>query len=46
MNKFIFLNYIYSLNNRIDDNNGLIHILIGPRQVGKTTPTLRIFAAL
>ncbi len=42
MNKFIYLNYIKDLHRRISEENGLIQVLIGPRQVGKTTSVLRL----
>lgn len=40
MKKFIYLKYIKDLRDRIDSDNGLIQVLIGPRQVGKTTSVL------
>jgi predicted AAA+ superfamily ATPase len=42
MKKLIYLSYINNLKNRIDQENGLIQVLIGPRQVGKTTSTLKL----
>jgi len=42
MKKFIYLKYIKDLKDRIDSDNGLIQVLIGPRQVGKTTSVLRL----
>lgn len=42
MKKVIYLNYINKLKERIDQDNGLIQVLIGPRQVGKTTSILKL----
>ena len=42
MKKFIYLNYINMLKRRIDQKKDLIHVLVGPRQVGKTTSVLRL----
>lgn len=42
MNHFIYLNYIKRLKKNIDANNGLIQVLLGPRQVGKTTSILKL----
>jgi predicted AAA+ superfamily ATPase len=42
MKNFIYLNYIKNLKARIDDKNGLIQVLLGPRQVGKTTSVLKL----
>lgn len=40
--KIIYLNYINTLKGRIDENKGLIQVLVGPRQVGKTTSVLKL----
>ncbi|MBC7742056.1 MAG: ATP-binding protein [Bdellovibrionaceae bacterium] len=40
MEKTIKLNYINSLSSNLEKNNGLIQVLTGPRQVGKTTSIL------
>jgi hypothetical protein len=42
MKKFIYLNYIKTLRGRINEKNGLIQVLVGPRQVGKTTSVLKL----
>lgn len=42
MKKFIYLKYIKALKDRINQKNGLIQVLVGPRQVGKTTSILRL----
>lgn len=42
MKPFIYLNYSKELQKRIDETNGLIQVLLGPRQVGKTTSVLRL----
>jgi predicted AAA+ superfamily ATPase len=42
MNKFIYLTYINKLKASIDSGNGLIQVLLGPRQVGKTTSILKL----
>ncbi len=42
MKNFIYLNYINKLNENINSNNGLIQVLLGPRQVGKTTSILKL----
>jgi predicted AAA+ superfamily ATPase len=40
--KFVQLKYIHILKDAIKADNGLIQVLIGPRQVGKTTSLLRM----
>lgn len=42
MNKVIKLNYINEIERKIASNNDLIQVLIGPRQVGKTTSILEL----
>ncbi|MGZ3743149.1 MAG: ATP-binding protein [Pseudobdellovibrionaceae bacterium] len=42
MGKFIYTNYINNLRDNIITNNGLIQVLLGPRQVGKTTSILKL----
>lgn len=42
MNKIIYLNYINELRQRIDEKSSLIQVILGPRQVGKTTTTLKL----
>lgn len=42
MENFIYLNYINKLKSNIKLNNGLIQVLLGPRQVGKTTSILKL----
>lgn len=42
MNKFIYLNHINNLKNNINTDSGLIQVLLGPRQVGKTTSILKL----
>lgn len=42
MEKIIYLRYIKQLQDRIDQNNSLVQVLIGPRQVGKTTSVLKL----
>ena len=42
MEKFVYLSYIKHLKNRIEDKNGLVQVLVGPRQVGKTTSILKL----
>ena len=42
MKSLINLSYINSLKDKIDQNNGFIQVLIGPRQVGKTTSVLEL----
>lgn len=42
MKNIIYLKYINALKDRIEDKNGLIQVLLGPRQVGKTTSTLKL----
>ncbi len=45
MNKVIKLSFIDMLEINLSQNNGLIQVLIGPRQVGKTTTVLHFFKA-
>lgn len=40
MVKQIYLNYINELKRKIESDSGLIQVLLGPRQVGKTTSVL------
>lgn len=42
MNKHVYLNYIGDLCDSIRGPNPLIQVLLGPRQVGKTTSTLKL----
>lgn len=42
MNKFIYLSYINKLKTNLKAHNGLIQVLLGPRQVGKTTSILKL----
>lgn len=42
MNRIIYLSYINKLKERIDLKNGLLQVLVGPRQVGKTTSVLKL----
>jgi len=42
MKNFIYLSYINVLKDRIDANRGLLQVLVGPRQVGKTTSVLKL----
>lgn len=42
MKKVIFLSYIEELKRRIDSNTALVQVILGPRQVGKTTTTLKL----
>jgi predicted AAA+ superfamily ATPase len=42
MKKRIYLNYIRVLQERIDSKSGLVQVILGPRQVGKTTTTLKL----
>jgi len=42
MKKVIKLSYINELHEKIDQKNNLIQVLIGPRQVGKTTSILKL----
>lgn len=42
MDHFIYLNNIVKLKNNIQSKNGLIQVLLGPRQVGKTTSILQL----
>jgi len=42
MDKIIYLNYIKVLQSRLDSNSGLVQVLLGPRQVGKTTTLLKL----
>lgn len=42
MSKVIYLNYIKALQERIDSDSGLVQVLLGPRQVGKTTTVLKL----
>jgi uncharacterized protein len=41
MSKTIYLNYINKLRDRLNAGSNLIQIVLGPRQVGKTTTTLK-----
>ena len=42
MSKEIYLNYINKLHSNINAKTGLIQVLLGPRQVGKTTTVLKL----
>jgi uncharacterized protein len=42
MKKAIYLNYINVLKDRLDRRAGLIQVILGPRQVGKTTTFLKL----
>ena len=42
MKKVINLNFISTLKKRIDSRTGLVQVILGPRQVGKTTTTLKL----
>lgn len=42
MAKIIYLSYINKLKTRIDADQGFIQVLLGPRQVGKTTTVLKL----
>lgn len=42
MTKTIYLNYINQLRTRIDSNTSLLQVILGPRQVGKTTTVLKL----
>lgn len=42
MNNFIYLSYINELKSNVAAQNGLIQVLLGPRQVGKTTSILKL----
>jgi len=42
MNNIISLNFISKLKERIDSNITLIQVVLGPRQVGKTTTVLKL----
>lgn len=42
MSRIIYLNYIKKLQERIDSNSGLVQVLLGPRQVGKSTTLLKL----
>lgn len=44
MKKFIYLSWIKDLKQRLDAKSGLIQVLVGPRQVGKTTSVLRLIS--
>lgn len=42
MKKTIYLKYIKQLQEKINSDNNLIQVLLGPRQVGKTTTLLKL----
>lgn len=42
MGKVIYLNYTKVLRDRIEAKNDLVQVLLGPRQVGKTTSVLKL----
>ncbi|MBL7663052.1 ATP-binding protein [bacterium] len=42
MERLIYLNCISALKARIDSRKGLVQVLLGPRQVGKTTSILKL----
>jgi len=42
MNNTIYLSFIGELQRNIDSNKGLIQVVLGPRQVGKTTTVLKL----
>jgi predicted AAA+ superfamily ATPase len=42
MNKTIYLHYINTLRERIAANTNFIQVILGPRQVGKTTTVLKL----
>lgn len=42
MKNLIYLSYINILKDRINQKNDFIQVLLGPRQVGKTTSTLKL----
>lgn len=42
MKKEIFLSFINKLTSRLGGNDGLIQVILGPRQVGKTTTILKL----
>ena len=42
MRKVIFREYIKVLNERINTQTSLVQVILGPRQVGKTTTTLKL----
>jgi predicted AAA+ superfamily ATPase len=42
MKRHVFLNYIKALRERIDSRNGLVQVILGPMQVGKTATTLKL----
>ncbi len=41
MNKLISLSFINTLNERLKSKNGLLQVILGPRQVGKTTTVIK-----
>jgi predicted AAA+ superfamily ATPase len=42
MEIIIYLNYIKELHAKLESGNGLLQVLIGPSQVGKTTSVLKL----
>lgn len=42
MNKFVYTSTFNALRDRVAADNGLVQVLVGPRQVGKTTSVLKL----